>query len=164
MLTYPSSVTFPGPTLFPLGTPGGVGGVPGTYSFTTPVRQSVRWDDGKRRIFEQMGTVLRGITIYRQGGQWYELDTEGHDEPPYNDAEYVYLGGREYVLTVDSDEYAALLAAGYLSGAPGSLVYPWDNTYPKDTLYPYDLTGRVVLAYSSPTSYPASDLYPGKTT
>jgi hypothetical protein len=77
-----------------------------TYKFYPPTVEE--GPAGGNWLFSRY-TLTRGVTVYKIDGEWYE------DRFPVNDdlleAEVVYLGGHEYVVT--EEEKNDLEAAGY---------------------------------------------------
>jgi hypothetical protein len=76
------------------------------YRFTTPTISE--GPAGEGRLFERF-RLVRGITVLKIDGQYYELRYPSSEE--VEAAEEAYMGGYSYEVTVG--EKASLEAAGY---------------------------------------------------
>lgn len=76
------------------------------YKFTTPTISE--GPAGQGRLFSRY-RLVRGITVVKSGGEYYEVRYPSEDE--INEAEVAYIGGYSY--EVDEAEKADLEAAGY---------------------------------------------------
>jgi hypothetical protein len=76
------------------------------YRFTTPTISE--GPAGEGRLFERF-RLVRGITVLKIDGQYYELRYPSSEE--VEAAEEAYMGGYSYEVTIG--EKASLEAAGY---------------------------------------------------
>ena len=78
------------------------------YIFRTPTVSEGPM--GGNRLFIRY-KMNRGITLYRKQGKWYTVRYTTEDEFKAADPGYVFLGGRDYILT--DTQRSELIAAGY---------------------------------------------------
>lgn len=124
------------------------------YDFTPPSVPELAWDQ-ESPLFRHYGTLPVGRTIYKDGDGWHTLD-EGYEEEVLDGADFVFRGGREYLVTVD--QYYELYLGGFI---PNAQIGFYPGAYPGEITFPITDPPVDPLPPSEQEFYPGTDTYPG---